>query len=420
MKESLSINLVETGAEMETTRHANRRTALICLGAGLIATSVPIPLLAARTDRGQSWGGFATPPIWRSLEVGTGDTLIVPAKVSGLAIDAVLDSGSGASIISKPLAAKLGMTDLEPRRINGLSGKAPVGLVRNVAVMLGAYAPVLPFAVVADLGAISAAFGRPIDMLLGADVLAGGCVALDFATRRFAFERPASFVPGPEWTALPLGHGAKQELFVLASIAGLDPVPLMLDFGSSSALTLSSAYIEAHSVLVGKTVSTAAPGGVEGVQIVKAFVADTVSLGALSSALVPALALDRWTSVSTVGNVGMPLLGQFDIVLDVSQGQLWLRSAPPRARLPMLKDRSGLGLAASTTDLTVVHVASGSPADRAGWAVGEHVVAVDGRPIDDSYTRGLLWQWRYGPAGSRVTLKLADGTTRILKLADYY
>jgi hypothetical protein len=183
---------------------------------------------------------------------------------------------------------------------------------------------------------------------------------------------------------------------------------------------LSSAYIEAHSVLVGKTVSTAALGGVEGVQIVKAFVADKVSLGALSSALVPALALDRWTSVSTVGNVGMPLLGQFDIVLDVSQGQLWLRSAPPRARLPMLKDRSGLGLAASTTDLTVVHVASGSPADRAGWAVGEQVVAVDGRPIDSSYTRGLLWQWRYGPAGSRVTLKLANGTTRVLKLADYY
>ena len=398
----------------------DRRSALKCLGAGLIVTSNPLPLWAARTDRDRSWDGFATPPIWRSLEVGTGDTLIVPAKVSGVAIEAVLDSGSGASIISRPLAAKLGMTDLEPRRINGLSGKAPVGLVRNVAVTLGAYAPVLPFAVVADLGAISAAFGRPIDMLLGADVLAGGCVALDFATRRFAFEKPASFVPGSEWTALPLGHGAKKELFVLASVAGLDPVPLMLDFGSSSALMLSSAYIEAHSLLVGKTVSTAALGGVEGVQIVKPFTADKVSLGALSIAAVPALALDRWTSESTVGNVGMPLLGQFDIVLDVSQGRLWLRSAPLRARLPMLKDRSGLGLAASATDLTVVHVASGSPAAQAGWAAGEHVVAVNDRPIDGSYTQGPLWQWRYGRAGTRVTLKLADGTTRVLKLADYY
>lgn len=410
---------MERWEEIETTRY-DRRTAIMWLGAGLMMTSIPLPLWAASTDRGQSWGGFGTPPVWHPMEIATGDTLIVPAKVSGVAIEAVLDSGSGASIISKALAAKLGMTNPEPRRINGLGGKAPVGLVRNVVVTLGAYAPVLPFAVVADLGVVSAAFGRPIDMLLGADVLAGGCVALDFATRRFAFEKPASFVAGPEWTALPLGHGAKQELFVLASIAGLDPVPLMLDFGSSSALMLSSAYIEAHSVLVGKTFSTAALGGVEGVQIVKSFVADKVSLGALSSASVPALALDRWISASTVGNVGMPLLGQFDIVLDVSQGRLWLRSAPPRARLPMLKDRSGLGLAASATDLTVVHVASGSPAAQAGWAVGEHVVAVDGRPIDGSYTRGLLWQWRYGPAGSRITLKLADGTTRMLKLADYY
>ncbi|MEG8219342.1 aspartyl protease family protein [Sphingobium psychrophilum] len=420
MKESPPTNSVESWAEKVTPCHTNRRTALKCLAAGLVVTSNPIPLWAARTNRGQPWGGFVTPPTWRSLEVATGDTLIVPAKVSGVAIDAVLDSGSGASIISKSLAAKLGMTNLEPRRINGLGGKAPVGLVRNVAVMLGAYAPVLPFAVIADLGAVSAAFGRPIDMLLGADVLAGGCVALDFATRRFAFEKPASFVPGPEWTTLSLGHGAKQELFVLASIAGLDPVPLMLDFGSSSALILSSAYIETHALLAGKPVSTAALGGVEGVQIVKSFIADTVSLGPLSIASVPALALDHWTSVSTVGNVGMPLLGQFDIVLDVFKGLLWLRASPPRGRLPMLKDRSGLGLAVSATELTVVHVASGSPADQAGWVLGEHVVAVNGRVIDVFYTRGSLWQWRYGPAGSRVTLKLADGTTRMLTLADYY
>lgn len=107
------------------------------LGAGLIVMSIPLPLWAARTDRGQPWRGFATPPAWHPIEVATGDTLIVPAKVSGVAIDAVLDSGSGASIISKPLAAKLGLTNLEPRRINGLGGKAPVGLVHNVAVMLG-------------------------------------------------------------------------------------------------------------------------------------------------------------------------------------------------------------------------------------------------------------------------------------------
>lgn len=50
---------------------------------------------------------------------------------------------------------------------------------------------------------------------------------------------------------------------MLASIAGLDPVALMLDFGSSSALMLSAAYTDAHSLLAGKITSTAALGGIE-------------------------------------------------------------------------------------------------------------------------------------------------------------
>lgn len=386
----------------------------------MVAAMIPFRLWGAATKRERPWQGFASPPVWRPLDLGTGDILIASAEVSGVAIEAVLDSGSGATMISKPLAARLGMTNLEPRRINGLGGKAEVGLVRNVEVVLGGQVRVLPFAVVADLGAMSAAFGRPIDMLLGADVLAGGCVALDFATKRFAFEKPGSFKPGPEWTALALGHGTRKELFVLASVSGLDPVALMLDFGSSSALMLSSAYVDAHSLLTGKPTSTAALSGVEGVQIVKTFTADKVKLGALQVASIPALAHARWSSESTVGNIGMPLLGQFDIVLDLSQGRLWLRPIPLQARLPMLKDRSGLGLAASPSDLTVVHVAIGSPAAQAGWTAGERIVAVNGAQIDSAYTRGSLWQWRYGHAGERITLRLADGKMRTLKLADYY
>jgi len=412
--------VVKRSVETAPTGLVGRRTALARMGSGVIATMIPFRLWGAATKPARPWQGFASPPVWRRLEIGTGDTLITSATVAGMAIEAVLDSGSGASMISKPFAAKLGMTNPERRRINGLGGKAEVGLVHHVEVVLGGQARVLDFAIVADLSTVSAAFGRPVDMLLGADVLAGGCVALDFGTKRFAFEKSGSFVPGPEWTALALGHGAKKELFVLASIAGLDPVALMLDFGSSSALMLSAAYTDAHSLLAGKVTSTAALGGIEGVHIVRTFTADKVGLGALQVASVPALAHDRWTSESTVGNIGMPLLGQFDIVLDISQGRLWLRPIPAKARLPMLKDRSGLGLAASPTELTVVHVAAGGPAAQSGWAAGDRIAAVKGLAVDTSYTRGTLWQWRYGPAGEKVALTLTDGTTRTLTLADYY
>ncbi len=91
-----------------------------------------------------------------------------------------------------------------------------------------------------------------------------------------------------------------------------------------------------------------------------------------------------------------------------------------RPGLPMLKDRSGLGLAASPTALTVVHVAANSPAEKAGWAVGDRIVAVNGHSIDANYTRGELWQVRSRPAGTLVKLTMASGDVRELRLADYY
>ncbi|MBM3928336.1 MAG: hypothetical protein FJ335_07750, partial [Sphingomonadales bacterium] len=99
------------------------------------------------------------------MEVGTGDTLLVSAQVGGLPVRAVLDSGSGASIMSTALAAKLGLNNGERRMISGLSAKAPVLLVRDIDVQLARETRRLPFAIVGDLGAVSAAFGRPIDIL---------------------------------------------------------------------------------------------------------------------------------------------------------------------------------------------------------------------------------------------------------------
>ena len=72
------------------------------------------------------------------------------------------------------------------------------------------------------------------------------------------------------------------------------------------------------------------------------------------------------------------------------------------------------------TALTVVHVAANSPAEKAGWAVGDRIVAVNGHSIDANYTRGELWQVRSRPAGTLVKLTMASGDVRELRLADYY
>ena len=401
--------------------HFDRRELLSRLVAAVVTSGVASVLTSsARAETGRWTFGGGGSVRWEALEILTGSMLLIGAKVEGRPVRALLDSGSGATVISPGLAAELGIRSDDVRTISGLTGKAAVRLVKGVEVAFGSVTRRLPFALIGELAAPDRALGRTIDVILGADMFAGSCIALDFAARRFAVVPSGGGTPGRGWTAVPLGRGDRQELFVRASIASGEPVPLMFDLGSAAALMLSRAYVDEHCLEVGKPVSTAALGGVEGVRMVSTFTTDRVALAGLSVSGVPTLAPQSWQSTSTVGNIGLPLIAQFDVALDATAGQVWLRPAPLRERLPMLKDRSGLGLAVGPTALTVVHVASGSPAARMGWQPGEQIVAVNGQAIGPDYNRASLWRWRYGLKGTVVHLEMSGGTTRTLKLSDYF
>lgn len=410
--------MIKRLGEME---HVDRRELLSRLVA-ISLTSNLAPAVPASADAGTGrWtlsGGV--PVLWVPLEILTGNMLLIGAKIEGRPVRALLDSGSGATVISPGIAVELGLRSDDVRTISGLTGRAAVRLVEGIEVAFGSVARRLPFALIGELAAPDRALGRTIDVILGADMFAGNCISLDFHARRFAVTPSGSFVPGPGWTAVPLGRGSSQELFVCGSIAGGDPVPLMLDLGSTAALMLSQAYVDEHGLSVGRPVSTAALGGVEGVRVVGTFTTDLVAIAGLSGTDIPTLVPQSWQSTSTVGNIGLPLIAQFNVVIDVTAGQIWLQPVPLRERLPMLKDRSGLGLAVGPTALTVVHVAPGSPASRATWQPGEQIVAVNGVTIGPDYTRGSLWRWRYGEKGTVIRLATSVGATRTLTLSDYF
>jgi len=389
----------------------------LTFGCGVIAG---VPAFASAVSQpARTWNFGTTSLNWEPLELAMDDTLVVSAHVGGLPVQAVLDSGSGASIISTALAARLGLRG-ERRTISGLSARAQALLVRDIKVVFAGEPRRLPFAIVADLSATSAAFGRPIDMMLGADMFTESCIALDFGKRRLAVAKSGSFLAGPNWRRAALGRGAKQELFIRASVASLPLVPLMLDLGNSAPLILSADYLRDQQLLKDKQVTTAALGGVDGIRVNDVLRISDVKVEGLEVCDITTLSMRDWLSTSTVGNIGLPLIAQFDAVMDVTAGFVWLRPISSRHRIPMLKDRSGLGVAASPIGLAIVHVAANSPAEKAGWAIGDRIIMVNGRPIDADYTHGRLWRWRYGPAGTLVTLTMAAGDKRELRLADYY
>jgi len=229
-----------------------------------------------------------------------------------------------------------------------------------------------------------------------------------------------SFAGGNGWSVLPLKLGTAHELLVSASLDGLPPAPMILDMGSGIALMISSAFVGDHHLLDHRKVSTVAIGGMEGMHVAKAAMMDSVVLAGLPVAAVPSAVVENWLSTSAVGNIGLPLIAQFDVVIDITASRLWLRK-PERSRHNLLlKDRTGLGVATRPSGLTVVHVASGSPAERDGWKAGEQIVAIDGEPVGPGYTRSRLWRWRYRPAGAAVSLTLVDGSVRRIRLAEYY
>ena len=402
-------------------RAARRRALKGMLLCGLVLLlDRPGRLLARREDENRSFDPAWHGSEWQVLEIATDDTLIVPAEVAGRRVRAILDSGSAASIVSTALAATLGLHGSETRKIRGMSGRAAVTIARNIPLKFGRREQRLSFVVVASLDTVSAALGRSVELVLGNDVLAGLALFLDIGHRRLASAPSRAFQGGSGWTALPLRLGTNREQLIMASISGRPPAPLILDLGSANALVLSARYAAENGLLDGRRRSTAALAGVEGIHIATAFSLDRIDLAGSSVTGIPALADEAWLSASAIGAVGLPLLGQFDIVLDLNEGHAWLRPLPTERRLPMVKDRSGFGLAASASALTVMHIAPGSPAADAGWAVGERIVAIDGRRVDRHYTTGRLWRWRFAPTGTLVTLETDRGATRELRLRDYY
>ncbi|TFI59771.1 hypothetical protein E2493_02735 [Sphingomonas parva] len=355
---------------------------------------------------------------WTPFELVTGDTLVVDAEAIGISVNAILDTGSAASIIDHSFATRAGLKSVEQRTVRGNSGRAAVGIIRDVDILWGGAPLRLPIAVISDLRTVSLAYGRQIDLVLGHDVLAGRVLAMDFLRRRNGLG--VNFHGGKRWVSVPVTSGANRELLIPGSVAGLPPAPFILDLGSSTPLMLSKKYADEHRLLVGTRQSTAILAGIEGVQTAATVMTRRAEIGGLPVGSIPTLIVDNWLSVSAVGNIGLPLLAQYEMVLDMAANELWLRPPSSRSAVEMLKDRSGLGLAVSGDALTVVHLAKGSPAARGGWSVGDRIRRVNGKAIDATYTRGSLWHWRYDPAGTRVSLSVESSRPREMILEDYY
>src|SRR5258706_9124725 len=89
------------------------------------------------------------------------------------------------------------------------------------------------------------------------------------------------------------------------------------------------------------------------------------------------------------GNLGAEVLKRFRVVLDRSDGVMYLSPGAGWDSKPFWKDRTGLEVRSQGAYEEITFVAPGSPAAAANWKVGERIVAIHiemaapSQPIED-------------------------------------
>jgi predicted aspartyl protease len=346
----------------------------------------------------------------------------VKGVVNGSEQPLLLDSGAEMTAIAPALAGELKLGVTGAIRLEAPTGAQDAGFATGVSIRMGSL--LLPdlVAVVTDLGNVERAMGRVTPVILGKEVFNALVVDLDYPRSRISFRDPAGFAPPADAHGLSLIAGSLRAVEV--SIEGLPPAPFRIDTGSGSTLVLYDAYTREHGLLEGRSPrSERLYRGAVGATTVTVATLKRIALGGFEVSGVPAEfhhgSGGLFDTGEAAGTIGAGLLQRFRALFDFGRGRMYLVPGGGREQMTFPRNRAGIQADFRGDHLEVVFVAPGSPAEKAGWKVGEQIRAIDGHTIGADYPVEQA-DWAGQPAATSVRLTDGREASRELILADYY
>ena len=259
--------------------------------------------------------------------------------------------------------------------------------------------------------------GQPVPLQLGEEAFNRVTVDIDYAHQRLAFRDPARLTKPARAVEVPLVE-LDGEHTVPLSINGAPPVQFELELGNvSGPLLVIPSYAEAHKLLEGRRTSQRLSGKfIEPVVTLDKVRFAGVDFPNAPIALVPDAALPP---ASISGGVGLPLLSHFRLIIDYSHHRLFAIPNAGAAQAPFAKDRLGLVVAKQGDELGVTFVSPGSPAEAAGFAKGDKIAALDGKPAAVWSDLAII-TLRFADSGSHFTFTMKDGAVRRVQATDFF
>ncbi len=335
--------------------------------------------------------GLAAEPIVQIPFELTGDLAFVEVQLAGQALSFAFDTGAGGVGIHQATAQRLGLEATGTGPVTGAAGTLQVPLLEDLTLRLGDLQLKQITAAVVALGHLEEAVGRPVDGIIGQDVLRGRLVLLDH-DRQVLEVHPRRGFPFAEWGGpctlkhiSPLSVDGEVRLLDGESLSGR----FHIDSGAAAFLVLNSVFVRQHS-LANRVGATYARKG-------RALTAVTTedAIGRVAgitfcghefpksqTTAVPAVLSGASAGVlarrGEAGLIGNAVLRRFNLVFDLDRERLYLR---PNGHWDdaIKSDASGLFLARRGDGTIVVDdVVAASPAAEAGLQPGDELRSING------------------------------------------
>jgi hypothetical protein len=344
--------------------------------------------------------------------------IVLSGRINGTETPMILDSGAGVTTLDKAFAEKIGLTGGRKITARGVAGSQDAELFQDVTIEAGNLRFSGVTVVAIDLSQVAKAIGRPMPVVLGRELFVHSVVGLDFERGELSLAPSEKFAAPPGAAEVKLKREGTLH-FMPISIAGLPPVDAAFDLGNGGALSLSKEYHARHALFAALPHAIGMAGGVGGLHEARRVTLPTVEVGGFTFDAVPA-DLGSVTGGPYEGgaNIGIQMFRPFKLTMDLGHDRLWLQRTDRPVEFP--KDRSGLFTLLEGDHFNVLHVSPGSPGERAGLRKGDRLTAIDRKAVDAAFFSGELAGWARRPAGTRLEVTKADGTTVTLTLADYY
>jgi predicted aspartyl protease len=327
----------------------------------------------------------------------------------------VVDTGASSSVMDQGVAHDLGLERVGQHEAIGAGGRQRSVTVGGLKVELAGLTLERETIEAIDMGALTRIGGRPMQLVLGAELFQSCVVRFDYGAGVMDVWEPEHAPKHKQGVTVPMtlidNHPYIEGTL---SVPGRAPLTgrFVIDTGSSGALMITPEVSARESLALGfPRVLIAMGRGVGGDLRNQVGRATSFSIGTLTFqgpiVVMPDPGGGQIAAPGSIGNIGGELLERCRVTFDYPRRTVGFEPGKDFAN-PFEADMSGVALMRTSGGVMVLGVNPGTPAADAGLKAGDLVRRIDGErieSIDPALLRALFLE-----EGRRVRLRVARGT----------